>query len=331
MMRAWPFVLALVVSCRAGENAPGTDPALIIGEYTLSEERGIVDGDTFRVKGLKQSLRLLHIDTEEKARPDYPSAALTELMHTDFPSYARRMAAGRVLPAKYPTPMGARATEYARQRIPPRAKLRLERDRAGSGADAYGRMLCYVWVIPAGDAEPWLYNLEAVRAGMTPYFVKYGRSQRFDEAFRAAQAEAQQAKRGIWDDALPHYPDYEVRLAWWERRARALDAYAVLAQGDDPPVLLGDKRAIGVLLKRVGQRVRVFGVIDDHDPLAVRLHPGGVNGQTGEPLAEIVVKLPGEPSPLVLVRREQAPAQGPCFRFGRPAFHNVEQDVAYQP
>ena len=142
-------------------------------------------------------------------------------------------------------------------------------------------MLCYVWVLPPGDAEPWLYNLEAVRAGMTPYFVKYGRSKRFDAEFRAAQEEARKARRGIWDDSLPHYPDYEARLAWWERRATALENFARLAAGDDPPVMLGEKKAIGALLKRVGERVRVFGILDDHDPKAVGLHEGGATLRLG--------------------------------------------------
>ena len=97
----------------------------------MRAERGIIDGDTFRVKGLKQSLRLLAIDTEEQPRTDYPSEELTRLMRSDFAAYSQRMAQGRALPAKYPTPMGERATEFARSRIPPGSKLRLSIIREG--------------------------------------------------------------------------------------------------------------------------------------------------------------------------------------------------------
>jgi endonuclease YncB( thermonuclease family) len=301
--------------------APSADPKLVIGEYGLHAERGIIDGDTFRVKGLKQSLRLLAIDTEEQPRTDYPSEELTRLMRSDFAAYSQRMAQGRALPAKYPTPMGERATEFARSRIPPGSKLRLERDVAGSGADLYGRLLCYVWVLPPGDGQPWLYNLEAVRAGMTPYFIKYGRSKRFDAEFRAAQAEAREAKRGIWDDSLPHYPDYEARLAWWERRATALENYARLAVGDDPPVLLGDKSAIGVLLRRVGERVRVFGLLDDHDPAAVRIHEGGATLRLGG-AQPIEIEIAGsdrvERLKLVSLRGEFLLVEGVLDRRGSP-------------
>ena len=38
------------------------------------------------------------------------------------------------------------------------------------------------------------YNVEAVRAGMGPYFPKYGQSRRFHPEFVAAQEEARKAK-----------------------------------------------------------------------------------------------------------------------------------------
>jgi hypothetical protein len=49
------------------------------------------------------------------------------------------------------------------------------------------------------------------------------------------------------------------------------------------------------------------------------LHPGGVDRETGEPLAEIVVELSGEPSPLVLVRGKKAPRERPGLFLGDPA------------
>ena len=41
---------------------------------------------------------------------------------------------------------------------------------------------------------------------------------RYDE-FVAAQEEARAAQRGIWDPDKQHYLDYDLRIAWWNRRA----------------------------------------------------------------------------------------------------------------
>ena len=279
-----PFaaLLLLVVRSGAGEEPlePSNDPALRIAVDRVKVD-GVVDGDTFRVEGSRRSLRLLHIDTEEKARANYPKSELRALMRSDFPAYTRLMAKDRDLPAKYATPMGEAATRFALKRLPPGTRVQLERDVAGSGLDAYGRTLCHVWALPENGGAPWHYGIEAVRAGMTPYFIKYGRSRRFDAAFRAAQEEARAAHRGIWDPKAEHYPDYEARLAWWTRRADSLDALRRMQTLPDPPIALGGREAIQLLLKRVGDRVRVFGLLDDHDPEAVRLHPKGATLRVG--------------------------------------------------
>jgi hypothetical protein len=48
-------------------------------------------------------------------------------------------------------------------------------------------------------------------------------------------------------------------------------------------------------------------------------YPGGVDRETGEPLAEIVVELSGETSPLVLVRGKKATRERPGLFLGDPA------------
>ena len=55
----------------------------------------------------------------------------------------------------------------------------------------------------------------------TPYFVKYGRARRDNEHYVDAQKEAQAHERGIWSDPglFRHYPDYAMRLVWWNERA----------------------------------------------------------------------------------------------------------------
>ena len=73
-------------------------------------------------------------------------------------------------------------------------KVRLERDHPAEIRDAYQRYLAYVFVQKGGT---WVnYNVESVRAGMGPYFPKYGNSRRFHDDFVKAQQEAMEAKRG---------------------------------------------------------------------------------------------------------------------------------------
>src|SRR5271156_4305640 len=43
---------------------------------------------------------------------------------------------------------------------------------------------------------------------------------------------------------------------------------------------------------------------------------GGVDGQSSEPLGNIIVQLTREPAPLVFMRGDQASAQGLCFSLG---------------
>ena len=64
--------------------------------------------------------------------------------------------------------------------------VRLERDDAQEIRDRYDRYLAYVFAKKHGT---WTnYNVEAVRAGMSPYFPKYGTSRRFHAEFVAAEA-----------------------------------------------------------------------------------------------------------------------------------------------
>jgi len=316
-----PFIPAVFAPGARAEPPRTTDDAdLRIGTYVVAKN-GVVDGDTLRVEGRKRSLRLLSIDTEEMPRPGSMKPALRKLMRSDFAAYRARMEKGRPLPAKYPTPLGEAATAWARERLPPGTKVRLERDRPGQGADVYGRTLCHVWVLP-DDGEPWLYNVEAVRAGLTPYTVKYGRSARFDAAFRTAQAEARAARRGIWDPERDHYPDYEERLAWWERRAKGLEALARLREKDPALVELGGRRAIRTLSDRVGKSVRAAGLVSEHDDRAVRLHDGGATVKAGGRYA-IDVEIVGADLARRLRLRERmlghhVLVEGPLDRRGSP-------------
>ena len=49
----------------------------------------------------------------------------------------------------------------------------------------YGRLLAYVFV----DRQN--LNLDLVRQGLSPYYTKYGKSEKYDAEFRAAEKQAE--------------------------------------------------------------------------------------------------------------------------------------------
>ena len=64
----------------------------------------------------------------------------------------------------------------------------------GEIRDRYDRYLAYVFAEIDGK---WVnYNVECVRAGMSPYFMKYGYSQRFHADFVAEQCRRLRTRPG---------------------------------------------------------------------------------------------------------------------------------------
>ena len=227
---------------------------MVVGEFTLTR---VVDGDTVRVDGLDASLRLLGIDTEEIAHNRKERRALEQA--TSFDAYVKAQRGTSRHPVKMATPMGEAAKTFAEGFFPKGAKVRLERDDAHQSRDRYGRYLAYVFVEKDGT---WVdYNLEAVRAGMTPYFTKYGYSRRFDADFRAAEAEAKAAHRGIWAADTQHYPDYDERAAWWNARADFVARFEQDEAGKDDLIDLTDDDAGERIARAKGKTVTVLGTI----------------------------------------------------------------------
>ena len=239
----------------ATRSAPPDAAELTLGAFRIDGERAAVDGDTLRVRGIDSVVRLVGLDTEERLTDpgDREDAA------RDFASYARRNRGDSRRPVKYGTPLGDEATSFARSFFAGHREVRLELDAQGRGHGYFGRPLAHAFVErDGGDGH---YNLEAVRAGMSPYFVKYGRSQRFDSEFRAAQSEARRERRGIWSAAAAHYPDYDERLAWWEERARAIARFDAAAQGKNDWFRLGDDGVWDALIAREGRVVTLLGAL----------------------------------------------------------------------
>ncbi|MBT8467202.1 MAG: thermonuclease family protein, partial [Deltaproteobacteria bacterium] len=164
---------------------------LLIGEYRLADDP-VVDGDNIRVEGIDGSVRLLSLDTEERlrGRSDRPAAS------KDFERYLKAKRAGAARPQKFGTPMGEEAAKFAEVFFEGSGVVRLERDDSKETRGNFGRLLAYAFV---KRDERWTnYSVECVRAGMSPYFTKYGYSLRFDDELTKAEAEAREAKRGIW-------------------------------------------------------------------------------------------------------------------------------------
>ncbi|MBP9202743.1 MAG: thermonuclease family protein [Kofleriaceae bacterium] len=229
-------------------------PGLLLGEFTLTQ---VVDGDTVKVDGLDSSLRLIALDCEETFKNDDDKRGV----ETDWNAYLVNKRGDSKRPVKAATPMGEIAKQFGKQFFADADKVRLERDDAREIRDRYNRYLAYVLVQRRGT---WVnYNVEVVRAGMSPYFSKYGYSRRYHQEFVAAEREARAAGRGIWAPTAMSYRDYDERKAWWDARAEFIAAFDRQAEGrtDHFPVTQWDlTRHLEAL---VGKQVTLLGTVGE--------------------------------------------------------------------
>jgi endonuclease YncB( thermonuclease family) len=114
---------------------------LLIGEYQLADNP-VVDGDTIRVEGVDDSIRLLSIDTEEKLRGKADRAASEK----DFGQYLKKKRGNALRPQKAGTPMGEQATDFAKAFFGGAEAVRLERDDPKEIRGHFGRPLAYAFV-----------------------------------------------------------------------------------------------------------------------------------------------------------------------------------------
>ena len=124
----------------------------------------VVDGDTVNVRmgGSVESVRLIGIDAPEPATSGRPA----QCFGPDASAKAGELLAGRA--------------------------VRLEFDESQGRLDRYGRLLAYVWV---DDVH---INALMVRQGYAREFT-YNLPYRYQAEFKAAEAEARAAGRGLWD------------------------------------------------------------------------------------------------------------------------------------
>jgi endonuclease YncB( thermonuclease family) len=246
------LLLIALVACRATQAAPAPD-GIAIGDYKLAKG---VDGATIRVAGLDSSLRLLGIDTEETFKHDQERRAYAR----GWDAYVKEQRGDSPHPVKMATPLGEAAKTWAVAWFAGVEKVRLERDDPQEIRDRYDRYLAYVFAWKDGAWSS--YNVAAVRAGMSPYFPKYGRSRRFHDQFVAAEAEAKKAKRGIWTPGAEAYPDYPEREAWWNARGDFVEAFRTEAGGKATYIDITHADAQARLEALVGTEVTVLGTVD---------------------------------------------------------------------
>ncbi len=167
----------------------------------------VLDGDTVTVciDESEQSVRLACVDTEE-SRPG-GSKPVTRMGAEAARAAERFFAGGSGGPA-------VADLEFDTDDDPEACLVRHR--------DNYGRLLCYAHK----DGEN--FNLKLIREGLSPYFVKYGRSRVYHPWFTEAEAGAQAENRGVWDpEANAGGPsrDYAFLLPWWAWRAHIVEEY----------------------------------------------------------------------------------------------------------
>ncbi len=229
-------------------------PGVVVGEFRLTK---VVDGDTIKVDGLDSSLRLIGDDTEET----FKNEADRRGAEAGLEQYMKDKRGNSPRPVKMATPMGEQAKLWAKHWFEGVDTVRIERDHPAEIRDRYNRYLAYVLANKNGT---WMnYNVECVRAGMSPYFPKYGNSRRFHTEFVAAQAEAKAAKRGIWAPGAPGYPDYAEREAWWVARGNFVEAFRKEAEGKANYIDITHWDALDQLEANIGKEVHLLGTIGD--------------------------------------------------------------------
>jgi endonuclease YncB( thermonuclease family) len=243
--------------------ASDAPPELVAGEFPLAKTLAVVDGDTLRLDGFRGSIRFLGLDAEETFK-DPGKATLAKTNYEEYLKTERAAHAASRRPFKYATPLGHAAKDALEQLLKGVDRVRVEYDDPERMRDGFDRALAHL-LVRRGDA--WLHlNVELVRQGLSPYFVKYGRCKRYHAAYVAAENEARAKKRGIFGPEEPwrHYGDYEARHKWWAERADALEAAEAARKSRDDVFLLGRADDWERLKKAVGKRVVVVGTLDSY-------------------------------------------------------------------
>lgn len=161
-MRKWIISLAILLSLVFWMTACGTKPAAVAGRERVKVER-IVDGDTIEVtmKGKKEIIRLIGVDTPETKKPNTPVMFY-----------------------------GKEASAFTKKRL---EKETVELEFDVDKLDPYKRLLAYVWI---GDE---LFNRTLVQEGYAR-MATFPPNVKYVDAFKQDQEAARNKKKGLWKD-----------------------------------------------------------------------------------------------------------------------------------
>lgn len=152
-------------SAASHAQPPSSTPNDSGGADRVFVER-VVDGDTLVIAG-GDRVRLIGVDTPETHHPTKPAQ-----------------------------PFGQEAYEFTRRMVEGK-RVELQFD-SGESVDRYGRTLAYVYV------EGQFLNEILLRQGLARALTNYPFSSEMKARFRAAEAQAKAAHRGVW--SLPQSP-----------------------------------------------------------------------------------------------------------------------------
>ncbi len=151
--------LAMVVSACV-LTVPGANTVSPANRSIVSEVSRVVDGDTLYVKDLEERVRLIGIDTPE--------------VEPGIECY------------------GLEASDHLRELVPPGTRIEVVFDV--ERFDRYGRNLGYLYRL----SDRLFINLQMVSDGYARMATFPPNVAHVDE-FRAAQTEARESNRGLWD------------------------------------------------------------------------------------------------------------------------------------
>jgi len=107
--------------------------------------------------------------------------------------------------------MGRVASEYTKNRLKGEY---VDLEFEGPIRGRYGRLLAYVFVDGVN------FNLELVRHGLSPYYTKYGLSQKYDQKFREAERYARKHILNIWGDPELTQKYLRLKSKWGQYRSQ---------------------------------------------------------------------------------------------------------------
>ena len=167
----------------------------------------VIDGDTISVDidGNIESLRLICLDTEESrkggSKPRTKAGLLAKTYAEEFFSNDDGSFVKIDLEFDTDDPID----------------VCLKKHRGN-----FGRLLCYV------HKNSQNYNIEAVKHGFSPYFIKYGFSRIYHDSFVLSEINAQANKLIIWNPATNEdgkNRNYNELIPWWYLRSQMIQDY----------------------------------------------------------------------------------------------------------